>query len=211
MELNIGVIGATGRAGGLIVKEAIGRGLSVTAIVRSASKVEEGIPTLESDLFDLSAEDLSIFDIVVDAFRADEGREEEHLTSLIHLIELLEGSETRLMVVGGAGSLYVDPEERTQLYQTPDFPPQFLPTARAMAEGLKRLQESNSLHWNYLSPAANFIPDGERTGYYRLGAEHLIFNHSGRSEISYVDYAIAFVDEMIHNRHPNQRISVVWA
>jgi uncharacterized protein len=39
--MKIGVIGATGKAGSLIVKEAVDRGHEVIAIVRNASKLNK--------------------------------------------------------------------------------------------------------------------------------------------------------------------------
>lgn len=78
-----------------------------------------------------------------------------------------------------------------------------------MAEALTDLRKRNDMRWTYLSPAADFQADGERTGAYLLGREELILNDAGESIISYADYAIAMVDEIEKGDHIQQRISVV--
>lgn len=78
-----------------------------------------------------------------------------------------------------------------------------------MAEALTDLRKRNDMRWTYLSPAADFQADGERTGAYLLGGGELILNDAGESIISYADYAIAMVDEIEKGDHIQQRISVV--
>ncbi len=108
--MKIAVICANGKAGKRIVKEAVNRGLDVTAVVRGENQTAAQ-KVLQKDLFDLTAEDLKDFDVVIDAFGAwTEETLPQHSTSLAHLCDALSGSETRLLVVGGAGSLYVDKE-----------------------------------------------------------------------------------------------------
>ena len=114
-------------------------------------------------------------------------------------------------MVGGAGSLYVDPEHTTQLADTPDFPDSFKPLATAMAKALAELRERKDVRWTYVSPAADFQADGERTGKYQLNGEELKTNAKGESIISYADYAIAIVDEIANGNHIGERISVVRA
>ena len=63
--------------------------------------------------------------------------------------------------------------------------------------------------WTYLSPAADFQADGEKTGKYILAGEDFTLNSQGESVISYADYAIAMVDEIEKGNHIGQRISVV--
>ena len=105
---------ATGKAGSLIVSECLARGMEVTQVIRpaSAEKAGEDAVVLLKDLFDLTTEDLAGFDAVVDAFGSasyGRGHEDVHVTSLRHLIEIMEPiPEVRLLVVGGAGSLYTD-------------------------------------------------------------------------------------------------------
>ena len=125
--MKLAVIGANGKAGKLIVKEAVNRGLDVTAVVRG-DNTTVAQEVLKKDLFDLTAADLKGFDVVIDAFGAwTEETLPQHSTSLKHLCDILSGTDTRLIVVGGAGSLYVNPEHTVCVADGPDFPDVFKP------------------------------------------------------------------------------------
>ena len=207
--MKIAVVCANGKAGKLIVKEAVDRGLDVTAVVREENQTAAE-KVIEKDLFDLTAADLEGFDVVIDAFGAwTEETLPLHSTSLKHLCDILSGTDTRLLVVGGAGSLYVNSEHTACVADGPDFPDAFKPLAAAMAKALTELRGRDDVNWTYISPAADFQADGQRTGRYLLGGEELTLNSRGESVISYADYAIAMVDEAEKGGHIRQRISVV--
>lgn len=207
--MKIAVICANGKAGRKIVKEAVARNLDVTAVVRGDNQTEAE-KALKKDLFDLTASDLQGYDVVIDAFGAwTEDTLPQHRTSLKHLCNILSGTDIRLLVVGGAGSLYVNPEHTVQVSDGPDFPDIFKPLAAAMAKALSELRQRNDVKWTYLSPAGDFQADGERTGKYILAGEELTLNAKGESVISYADYAIAMIDEAENGNHIQQRISVV--
>lgn len=207
--MKIAVICANGKAGRQIVKEAVARNLDVTAVVRGDNQTETE-KALKKDLFDLTASDLQGYDVVIDAFGAwTEDTLPQHSTSLKHLCNILSGTDIRLLVVGGAGSLYVNPEHTVQVSDGPDFPDIFKPLAAAMAKALSELRQRNDVKWTYLSPAGDFQADGERTGKYILAGEELTLNAKGESVISYADYAIAMIDEAENGNHIQQRISVV--
>lgn len=207
--MKIAVICANGKAGKLIVKEAVSRGLDVTAVVRGENATEAK-EVLKKDLFDLTADDLKGFDVVIDAFGAwTEETLPLHSTSLKHLCDILSDTETRLLIVGGAGSLYVNPEHTVCVADGPDFPDAFKPLASAMAKALSELRERKDVKWTYISPAGDFQAEGERTGKYILGGEELTLNSKGESIISYADYAIAMVDEAVNGNNIQKRISVV--
>ena len=175
------VVCANGKAGKLIVKEAVERDLDVTAIVRGENQ-SAAQKVIRKDLFDLTEEDLKQFDVVVDAFGAwTEETLPQHSTSLKHLCDILSGTETRLLVVGGAGSLYVNPEHTACVADGPDFPDAFKPLAAAMAKALGELRERKDVRWTYISPAGDFQAEGERTGSYILGGEELTLNEKGES------------------------------
>lgn len=203
------IICANGRAGKLITKEAIDRGLDVTVIVREKNETAAQ-KVITKDIFDITKEDLQGFDVVIDAFGA--WKEEElpnHVKSSQHLCDVLSGSDTRLLIVGGAGSLYTNKEHTQTVSDSPDFPPEFKPLAHAQGEELKELRKRHDVKWTFISPACDFQAEGKRTGQYLLGGEELIFNAEGESIISYADYAIAMVDEAVKGDHIQQRISVV--
>lgn len=207
--MKIAVVCANGKAGKLIVKEAVERGLDVTAIVREENQ-SAAEKVIVKDLFDLTAEDLKGFDVVIDAFGAWVPEElPKHSTSLAHLCDILSGTDTRLLVVGGAGSLYVNAEHTAQVMDGEDFPEMFKPLASAQGKALEELRERNDVKWTFLSPAADFQADGERTGEYILGGEELTLNSKGESVISYADYAIAMIDEAVKGNNIQKRISVV--
>lgn len=207
--MKIAVICANGKAGKLIVKEAVNRGLDVTAVVRKENQTEAQ-NVLKKDLFDLTAADLKGFDVVVDAFGAwTEDKLPQHSTSLKHLCDILSDTDIRLLVVGGAGSLYVNPEHTVQVMDGPDFPDVFKPLAAAQGKALEELRARNDIKWTFISPAGDFRADGERTGKYILGGEELTLNSKGESVISYADYAIAMIDEAVSGSNIQKRISVV--
>lgn len=208
--MKLAVIGANGKAGKLIVKEAVNRGLDVTAVVRG-DNTTVAQEVLKKDLFDLTAADLKGFDVVIDAFGAwTEETLPQHSTSLKHLCDILSGTDTRLIVVGGAGSLYVNPEHTVCVADSPDFPDVFKPLAAAMAKALGELRARRDVKWTYISPCRVISrADGARTGKYILGGEELTLNSKGESMISYADYAIAMVDEAVNGGNIQKRISVV--
>ena len=207
--MKIAVVCANGKAGKLIVREAVNRGLDVTAVVRGENRTAAQ-KVLTRDLFDLTRADLEGFDVVIDAFGAwTEDTLPQHSTSLKHLCDVLSGTSTRLLVVGGAGSLYVNPEHTACVADGPDFPDVFKPLAAAMAKALGELRGRGDVRWTYISPAGDFQAEGERTGGYILGGEELTLNSRGESVISYADYAIAMIDEAVQGDHIQKRISVV--
>lgn len=207
--MNIGVIGATGKVGTLIVNEAVRRGHDVTAIVRNAAKVTANIAMMEKDVFDVTADDLRSFDVVINAFGAPLGEEQAHVDAGRALIKAAEGANTRIIVVGGAGSLFVDKTHTTRVMDTPDFPAIFGPTATGQARNLADLQATTNIDWTFISPSAYFDPQGARTGTYTIGADELLVNRAGDSYISYADFAIAVVDEVEQAAHVRQRFTVV--
>ena len=117
--MKMAVVCANGKAGKWIVKEAMARGLDVTAVVRGENRTEAK-QALVKDLYDLTAEDLKGFDVVVNAFGVWTPETlPQHSTSLKHLCDILSGTDVRLLVVGGAGSLYVNPEHTAQVMDGP--------------------------------------------------------------------------------------------
>ena len=207
--MKIAVICANGKAGKLIVKEAAERGLDVTAVVRGENHTV-ATQVIKKDLFDLTTSDLEDFDVIIDAFGAWTPETLPlHSSSLKHLCDLTSGKNTRLLIVGGAGSLYVNAEHTAQVMDGPDFPDIFKPLASHMGKALEELRTRDGVKWTYVSPAGDFQAEGARTGDYILGGEELTLNSKGQSVISYADYAIAMVDEAVKGNHIQKRISVV--
>ena len=161
--MKLAVVCANGKAGQKIVKEAVERGLDVTAVVREENRTVAQ-KVLQKDLFDLTRDDLSGFDVVVDAFGAwTEETLPQHSTSLQHLCDILSGTDTRLLVVGGAGSLYTNPEHTACVAEGSGFPDAFKPLAAAMAKALGELRTRTDVKWTYISPAGECQAEGART------------------------------------------------
>ncbi|WP_416828984.1 NAD(P)-dependent oxidoreductase [Ectobacillus polymachus] len=208
--MKIAVIGANGKAGSRILKEAVDRGHQVTAIVRDASKhTNKNVPVIEKNIFDLTSNDTKPFDVVVNAFGAPLGEEQAHVDAGHALIEALKGTNTKAVIVGGAGSLYVDENKTVRVIDTPNFPDMFKPTAKGQARNLQELQESTGITWTFISPSAMFDPEGKRTGSYQAGKDNLLVNAKGESYVSYADFAIAVLDEIENPKHVNERFTVV--
>lgn len=156
--MKIAVVCANGKAGKLIVKEALTRDIDVTAIVRGENETVSA-NVLKKDLYDLNTSDLTCYDVVIDAFGAwTEETLSGHSSSLKHLCDVLSGTDTRLMVVGGAGSLYVNPEHTVCVSDGPDFPDIFKPLAAAMAKALGELRQRNDVKWTYTQEQTSIAP-----------------------------------------------------
>jgi putative isomerase len=210
--MKIAVIGAAGKAGSLIAAEARNRDYPVTAIVlpESADKVSDLYPVLPKSLFDLTADDLRAFDIVVDAFGTPfdkKGVAKLHVAAMEHLIEVMEQlPDIRLIIVGGAASLYED-ERRIRLVAD-SIPREYRTVPDAMRIAFDLLRQSK-VNWTFLSPAVTFDPKGKRTGHYILGSDYKILNPEGKSYISYADLAIAMVDEFRNAAFTGKRFTAV--
>ncbi len=207
--MRIGIIGASGKAGSHIAQEAKWRRHDVTAIVRNAKKLKDkDLTILEKDLFDLTVDDLKEFDAVVDAFGTafDPESAKAHQTSLQHLTDIMESlPDVRLLVVGGAASLYAD-RSRTELVLE-SIPEQFRAVPANMKKAFEALQES-SCKWTYFSPAPNFDPKGPRTGKYRVGSMNMVSKNSkDEPYLSYADYAVAMLDEIEDGKFIGKRFT----
>ncbi len=207
--MKIAVVCANGKEGRLIVKEALARGFDVTAFVRGENK-SEAEKFVSKDVFTLTSADFADFDVVVDAFGAWTAETIPGIAKEMKILgAALEGTKKRLVVVGGAGSLFVNKEHTLTVADGTDFPESWKPLAASHAEGLEYLRGTKNLEWTYISPAADFQAEGERTGSYILAGEDFTVNEKGESRISYADFAVALVDEIEKGHHLRQRISVL--
>ena len=209
------IIGATGYVGSAILKEALGRGHQVKAIVRDPSKLTLIHPHLKvvggsvTDTDFLSRE-LAKSDAVISAFNPGWSNPhiyEETLEGYGSILCAVRNSGVhRFLMVGGAGSLLVAPGR--QLMDEPDVPKKLLPGIRGMAKVYTDLLlPEKSVDWVFLSPAANMAP-GERTGKFRLGKDELIVDESGDSNISVEDFAVAMIDELEQEKHHQERFTL---
>ena len=199
----IAIIGATGRAGSQLLEEALRRGHSVTAIARDTSSLagRAGVVCKNLDVSDAKAyaDAVAGHDVVISA---------THFSSVsarATIEPVKQAGVPRLLVVGGAGSLFAAPGMR--VIDTPNFPEAYKAEAGAGVAFLETLSQEKSLDWTFLSPSAEFF-EGERTGSFRLGKDDLLVSAAGKSSISFADYAIAMLDEVEQHAHPRQRFTV---
>lgn len=200
--MKVALIGASGNVGSRLLAELVSRGHEVTAIARNPERIAAGpgITAKKGDLFDVDdmTKLLEGHDAVVSAVFFT-------MSDPLPLIDAVRRAGVRrYIVVGGAGSLETAPGSR--LLDSPDFPDEYKPEAKAGLEFLEILRDEDELDWTFISPSAEFFA-GERTGTFRLGGDMLLVGPRG-SRISFEDYAIALVDELENPVHSRQRFTV---
>ena len=207
----IAIIGANGKSGSALLEEALNQGYEVTAIVRNkAYKNDKVAKIIYKDIFELTKDDLSGFDAVISGFAAwSEETFPLHKKVALHLGDLLANTKTRLFIVGGAGTLYVDKEMKIRVMDTPEFPASYQGVAKATAESFEAVKTRKDLLWTYVSPAGEYDANGRRTGKYELGGDLIAVNSKGESYISYADLAIAIIDEIKNEKFIQKRFTAV--
>lgn len=214
----VAVIGATGFVGSHVVKELANRGYAVEAIVRDASKVEQNdsvkAKSIDVNNIDQLAEGLQGSDAVISTYNAgwtNPNLYNDFLTGSENIEKAVEKAGVkRLIIVGGAGSLYTP--DNIQIVDTPDFPEAYKPGATAARDYLNKIKENNNLDWTFFSPAIemNQANVGTRTGKYRTSLETPVFDDNGRSILSVEDVAVALVDELEQNNHIRERFTAAY-
>lgn len=213
--MKIALIGATGYVGAALLEEALNRGRRVTALVRHPEKLAQhaNLDAQQADVHDVAAlaEQLRGHDVVLSAFNPGWGladiREQFIAGSRAITSATKAAGVERLLVVGGAGSLYVAPGQ--QLIDTPNFPAEYKEGAEGARQALNLLRDEHELQWTFLSPAALLQP-GPRTGQFRIGGEQLLMDGDTPAPISVADLAVALLDEAEQPQHIRQRFTVAY-
>ncbi|WP_431099465.1 NAD(P)-dependent oxidoreductase [Polaromonas aquatica] len=212
--MNIALIGATGFVGAPILSELLSRGHQVTVLTRNLGKIalQKSLTLAAADALhaDQVARAVAGHDAVISAYNPGWNEPKIHDLHLQASKAIVDGVKQagvkRLLVVGGAGSLYVAPG--LQLVDTPQFPAEYKQGALAAREALNQLKLETSLDWSFVSPPIGLAP-GERTGKYRLGADDLLPGQGDTpAGISVADLAVAIVDEIENARHVRRRFTV---
>jgi putative NADH-flavin reductase len=210
--MKIALIGASGFVGSAILKEAVSRGDTVTAIVRNPGKVPQskGVTAVEADVTDATklAALLKGHDVAISAFNGGWGNPDiyaRHIAGSQAVAEAAKQAGVRLIEIGGAGSLVAP--DGSQFVDSPEFPAAYKNGARAARDALKELQQDGWTNWTFLSPPFTLAP-GQRTGKYRLGLNNPVFDDKGESRISVEDLAVAVLDEAQTPRHTGRRFTV---
>lgn len=207
--MNILVIGANGNAGRRIVEKALKAGHQVTGVVRREGAIE-GIPTIVKDALQLTKQELTQFDVVVNAtsaFTPDTYHLAADLTLL--LVKALANTNTRLIAIGGAGSLYVDEDHTVQLNDTPEFPKEFLARSKTHGKSDDILRKFSNVDWTMFTPPPILDAEGPESNDYVLGNENIILNKEGKPYISYDTFTQILVDEINNHKFGRQRFTAV--
>jgi len=202
--MHITVLGASGRAGSEITRELARRGHTVTAIARKPETIPQ-LPNVTPTQGDAStpatlAPLIAGSDAVISALHFD-------VPAATLLTALKQAKVPRLLVTGGAASLTT--ADGSRLFDSPDFPAAWKPTAQAGIDFLADLTSETEIDWTFFSPAA-FIFEGPRLGTYRTATDTLITDDKGESRISFADYALAMVDELEAHTHPRARFTAAY-
>jgi hypothetical protein len=211
--MKIALLGATGFVGSALLKEALDRGHTVTAIVRYPEKLEnrERLIAKAGDVYDTAvlATLLHGNEAVISAFNPgwkDPNLYEDQVRGTASIISAVKKAGIkRVLWVGGAGGLEVKPGVR--VIDSPDFPDWVRPGSLATIDALEQLRKEPELDWSFLAPSAQ-LPPGTRTGKFRLGKDQLLVDANGQSRISVQDYAVAMIDELERPAHIRQRFTV---
>ncbi|MFL6697993.1 MAG: NAD(P)-dependent oxidoreductase [Vitreoscilla sp.] len=218
--MKIALIGATGFVGTAVLAELLQRGHHVTALARNPAKLapQAKLDARTLDVRDADAVAAAVkgHDAVISAFNPGWEAPELYAQFMEGSAAIVAGVERsgvkRLLVVGGAGSLFVAPG--VQMVDTPEFashvPPNVVPGAKAARDALTALRGNTALDWTFLSPPALLAP-GERSGRYRVGGEQLLMAGEAPAGISVADLAVAIVDEIETPRHVRARFTVATA
>ena len=210
--MKIAIIGATGTIGQRLVQEGLRRKYEITAATRDSFKIDKNTERLQgisvNVLDPISVEAVVAgHDVVINAFGPQFGNEGELIEAASAVVEgMKRAGVQRLLVVGGAGSLEVEPGVR--LMDTPDFPAEIRPLAQAHVDAYEIYSQSD-LDWTYVSPAS-WIEPGKRTGNFRIGTNRLVTDDDGASRISIEDYAAALFDEVEDPLFTRTRFTVAY-
>lgn len=214
--MKVALIGA-GFVGTALINELSNRGHEVKVIVRSPEKVNVPQGNVSVVKGDVLSDELSPLlkgsDVVVSAYNAgwtNPNFANDFLNGSSKIQEAVkQAGVKRLIVIGGAGSLYIDGK---QLVESPDFPAEYKVGATAARDYHNILKEEKELDWTFFSPAIEMHhgTSGVRKGTYRKGLESPVFDENGRSILSVEDVAVAIADEVENPAHIKQRFTAAY-
>ncbi len=212
---NVILIGATGFVGSAVLNELVERGHHVTAVVRNAAKLPKSsqVEAVEADVADVEkVADLARGkDAIISAYNPGWANPDIKRLIETNYPRILEAAKRsgvpRLIIVGGAGTLFVKPGLR--VVDSGAIPAEIMDGVRPLGDFyLNTLTRETDIDWVFFSPAGEFDAEGSKTGKYRLGKDDLLVDATGKSHISVRDYAAALVDELEHPAHHRIRFTI---
>lgn len=209
------LIGASGFVGDAILKELLSRGYEVEALVRNPENVKVQSPRLTVRKVDVAdtkalAADLKGYETVISAYNPGWANPDIYSLTLQNYPRIVEAAKEagvrRLLIVGGAGTLFCAPGLR--VVDSGAIPAEIMGGVRSLGEFyLDTISKEKAIDWVFFSPAGSLEP-GEASGVYRLGKDDLIVDSEGNSRITVGDYAKAMVDELESPRHHQERFTI---
>lgn len=199
--MKITIIGAGGNIGQRIAKEAVTRNHELTLITSKPMDFfgfenTKRIQIKSGDVFRTTelTELVKDSDVIISAYAPPKDNMEILSDASKNLIEVAKNAQSRLIVVGGAGTLYVN--DTMQMLETPNFPDMFKGIALAHKTAMESsYHKETELDWTIVSPSP-FLFAGERTNKFRVGNTKLLVDKAGKSSISMEDFAVGILDEV---------------
>lgn len=190
------VIGANGNLGSRVVKQALNRGHEVKSIAYMSNGNCEGTEVIDKNLFDMTQEDLGEAQVVISAFgggfKADPVINKQAYEKYI---ELLDGTDKKIIAIAGAGSLYTDSTHSMREYEVPGYSATLAGISKNIRLGVDKIKERTDLNWTVVCPSRKFDLEGPHTNNYIVGTdEEIIYNEDGNSYVTYEDLATAMLD-----------------
>ncbi|MEU8890164.1 alpha/beta fold hydrolase [Streptomyces sp. NPDC048442] len=195
--MKIAIVGASGNIGGAVAAEAAARGHQVTPLGRATTDVSDPAALAEA---------VAGHDAVVVGVKGPDHLVPRSAQALLKALP--EAGVPRLVFLGGGGSLEYAPGER--FVDSPNFPAEYLETARDQTEALDLLRAAQTpVEWTYVSPPPMYLVPGPKTGSFRTEARDTpITDADGESRISVGDFAAAVVDTLEQGTFVQKRITV---
>lgn len=170
---NVLLIGATGFVGSAVLNELVSRGHKVTTVVRNIEKLAK------SDLVNAVKEDVANVDAIAKLAEGKDaiisaynpGWTNPDIATLIteNYPKILEAAKKsgvkRLLIVGGAGTLFCAPGLR--VVDSGAITEEIMGGVRPLGDFyLNTLMNENDIDWVFFSPAGVFDQEGKKTGNY---------------------------------------------
>lgn len=207
--MKIIVLGAYGKSGRELVAAAERNGHEVLAVAHKRHNDIHFQHELIKSSVDLTGDDIAGYDAIVDAISAwTPATFPIHTDTAVHIANLIKGTHTRYIKIGGAGTIYINPEHTKMLRDWPDYPKANLPLAEVLIANLERIRSFSNIEWTYATPAFNYDPEGEFTGNYQIAGEDMKLDTLLKSQISYKDMAKAIIDMIEQRLYIRQRIVI---
>lgn len=206
--MNILILGATGRVGSQIVTYALHDSHHVTVLVRTKEKIQinhGNLTIIQGNV--LNKDDivraLNGIDIVISALNTD------GTTTLSESMPLIIGAMEnegikRIITVGTAGILQSRTTPNALRYQSSESKQKSTRAAREHHKVYDMLKQS-TLNWTIVCPT--YLPDGERTGKYRIERNFL---PQGGAKISVPDTAEFTFKQITASDYIKSRVGIAY-